>query len=141
MPRGVEFHHGSTRTSHRVLGENWRPEVGPVTGDFRDSAYPDPILSLLVHRLGRFRAIDLERGSLPNSAGHGDVAPGEFDDPMNGGQPESRPFPDFFGREERLEDSRLNRLVHATPRVADGKFNISAGNQVRHDMAGSWIQR
>ena len=62
-----------------------------------------------------------------------DGAAALLDDPLDGGQPEARPFTGLFRREERLEDVGSAVRVHADAGVAAPPWSRSAPAQ------GSWL--
>src|SRR5216683_7469337 len=75
----------------------------------------------LVNRLVDPREIDLERRSVSGLAIDPDAAAALLDDPEDGRQAQPGPLARVLRGEERLEDPRLDRGVHAVSRVADGE--------------------
>src|SRR5207244_3050912 len=65
------------------------------------------------------RQEDLEQRAATRSAFDADVSTGLLDDAEDCRQPQSGPFADALGGEERLEDAAARRLIHAAPGVAD----------------------
>src|SRR5438445_10346898 len=67
--------------------------------------------------------IDLEHRAPPGLAVDHDVSAALLDDPVDGGEPQPRPFARLLGREEGLEDARLRLAVDAVAGVAHGQHD------------------
>src|SRR2546428_12662905 len=79
----------------------------------------------------------LEGGAAPLSAAPPDPPAALLDDTVDRREPEPRTPPRLFGREKRLEQARLGRVIHAHTRVADGEQHVRAplGWHVPGDVA------
>ena len=69
------------------------------------------------------RQVDLEGRAAPRLGVHPNEAPRLLHDPVHGGEAEPRALARLLGGEERLEDPRLCRLVHADAGVAHGEHH------------------
>src|SRR5689334_22928717 len=73
------------------------------------------------------REIDLEGGPLPGLAVEPDRSRALADDAEHGGKSEPGSLSRFLGREERLEDARLRRRIHAAAGVGYGEEHVRPG--------------
>src|SRR2546428_6919961 len=80
----------------------------------------------------------LEGGAAPLSAAPPDPPAALLNDTVDRREPEPRTPPRLFGREKRLEQARLGRVIHAHTRAADGEQAVRArlGWHVPGDAAG-----
>src|SRR2546426_476937 len=72
--------------------------------------------------------IDLEAGAASNLGINRDVAIALLYDPVDRGEPQSRPFADLLGCEKRLEEMRADHRVHADTCVGHGDHRIRSGH-------------
>ena len=86
----------------------------------------------LVRRHGlhglRVRQVDLEHGAVAGLAVDPDMPAALFHDSVNGRQAEAAALALFLRGEERLEDARSRRLIHAFAGVRHGDHDVVAGN-------------
>ena len=86
------------------------------------------------------RQIDFEGTASLQLAIHTNAAPALFDNPVYGGQPQSRAFAFILGGEKRFEYLRTGFLVHPPTRVAQGQHHVRAGMDPHVSFGGALIQ-
>src|SRR3989442_4506920 len=109
---------------------------------FRDENRFGPMRSLHLTGLQRFGRgvetgkVDSKCGSLTGLATRGNVSPALRHDAVNSRKAEARAFRLFLGGEERFEDMGQSFLIHAAPRVLDGKHDVAAAFEIETGGGG-----
>ena len=74
------------------------------------------------------RQVHLERRAVTALAVHPNRSAALLDDAVHGRETKTRAFAALLGREERLENPRLRRLVHSGAGIGDGQHHVRAGD-------------